>query len=68
MQPYSTNKRYQTLSEAIHIIDPMGTLAPGTPEHNRMTEEILAWMEVMEHEEVLRLSQTARRPPSFKLW
>ena len=56
----STNIRYETLSNALAIIDPEGILAPGTEEHNRVTETILAWMDAMEPDEVLRMSKKAR--------
>jgi hypothetical protein len=62
-----TNQRYQTILEALEIIDPAGTLAPGTPEHNRVTDIILAWMAEMEPEEVVRLSKSSRRLVRFKL-
>lgn len=57
----STNSRYETLSEALALIDPEGILAPGTAEHNTVTETILGWMHVMNREEVLRMSAKARR-------
>lgn len=56
-----TNTRYDTLSEALRIIDPQGTLTPGTVEHNTVTETILSWMDKLEHDEVLRMSETTRR-------
>jgi hypothetical protein len=55
-----TNVRYQTLSKALAIIDPEGVLQPGTCQHNRVTERILAWMEEMAPEDVLRRSMDAR--------
>ena len=56
----STNQRYWTLSTALRIIDPDGLLLPGTREHNRVTEKILAWMDEMEPDEVFRMSVKAR--------
>ena len=56
----STNVRYQTLTRALAIIDPEGVLQPGTRQHNRVTERILAWMEEMGPDEVLRRSMDAR--------
>jgi hypothetical protein len=60
MDNCATNRRYETLSEALRILDPEGTLSPGTPEHNQITEEILAWMARMEPGEVLRMSYDRR--------
>jgi len=57
----STNRRYETLSAALTIIDPEGVLSPGTAEHNRVTEAILSWMDAMEPEDVFRMSKNARR-------
>jgi hypothetical protein len=54
------NDRYNTLSEAISIIDPSGTLVPGTKEHNWLTESILTWMNEMASEEVLKKAASAR--------
>jgi hypothetical protein len=62
-----TNKRYATLSDALNAIDPQGFLSPGTPEHNRVTDIILAWMAEMEPDEVVRLSKNSRRLVRFKL-
>ena len=56
-----TNARYDTLSEALSIIDPQGTLTPGTVEHNTVTETILSWMDKLEPDEVLRMSKITRR-------
>jgi len=56
----SANLRYRTLSKALAIIDPESTLAPGTKEHNRVTETILSWMAKMEPGEVFRMSEDAR--------
>ncbi len=56
-----TNARYDTLSDALSIIDPQGTLTPGTVEHNTVTETILSWMDTLEHDEVLRMSEITRR-------
>ena len=61
-----TNDRYNTISSALNIIDPQGAFVPGTMEHNRATEEILAWMDEMEPDEVLRKSESARLMFSFK--
>lgn len=61
-----TNNRYETLSEALNIIDPQGVFAPGTAEHNRVTETILSWMAEFDPDEVLRKSETARRLSIFK--
>jgi hypothetical protein len=55
-----TNDRYNTISAALNIIDPKGTCIPGSLEHNWATETILAWMADMEHDEVLKKSETAR--------
>ena len=56
-----TNSRYDTLSKALSIIDPQGTLTPGTVEHNTVTETILSWMDKLEPDEVLRMSKITRR-------
>ena len=56
-----TNARYDTLSDALSIIDPQGTLTPGTLEHNTVTETILSWMDTLEPDEVLRMSKITRR-------
>ena len=56
----SINQRYQTLSKALTIIDPKGVLIPGTPEHNRVTEMILAWMAELETGEVFRMCYDSR--------
>ena len=56
-----TNARYDTLSEALSIIDPQGTLTPGTVEHNTVTETILSWMDKLEPDEVLRMSEITRQ-------
>ena len=61
----STNQRYRTLVNALTIIDPEGLLLPGTREHNRITETILSWMDRMEPDEVLRMSEITRH--IFKL-
>ena len=58
---FPLNKRYQTLSKALAIIDPKGVLMPGTPEHNQVTEMILSWMADMEPDEVLRMSMDSER-------
>jgi hypothetical protein len=55
-----TNKRYNTISAALNIIDPEGTYVPGSLEHNWATETILSWMAEMEPEDVLKKSRTAR--------
>ena len=57
----SINQRYWTLSTALRIIDPVGSLMPGTPEHNRVTEMILAWMAELETGEVFRMCYDSRR-------
>ena len=61
-----TNDRYDTISKAIQIIDPQGVMAPGTAEHNRVTETILSWMAEFDPDEVLRKSATARRLSVFR--
>ncbi len=61
-----TNERYETLAEALNIIDPQGTLAAGTEAHNSITETILTWMDTMEPDEVLRKSEIARRMFRYK--
>ncbi len=60
MGTLATNHRYETLSEAKGILDPKGTLSPGTLDHNRVTEMILSWMAEMESGEVLRMSHDCR--------
>ena len=55
------NLRYWTLSTAINIIDPERRLAPGTKEHNWVTETILSWMADRTPGEVFRMSKGARR-------
>lgn len=64
---HPANKRYQTLAEALSAIDPDGSLSPGTPQHNRVTDIILAWMAEMEPEDVVRMSRSARRLARVKL-
>lgn len=54
------SERYNTLSEALKILDPQGKIEPGTVEHNTVTETILSWMAEMEPQEVLRRSETAK--------
>ncbi len=54
-----TNERYDTLTEALNIIDPQGTLLPGTSAHNSITETILSWMDAFEPDEVLKRSAVA---------
>ena len=54
------SERYNTLSDALTIIDPQGKIEPGTVEHNTVTETILSWMAEMEPVEVLRKSETAK--------
>ncbi len=61
-----TNKRYDTLSEALSIIDPQGRLEPGTPLHNFVTETILSWMDELEPDEVMRKSEIARPIFSYR--
>ena len=61
-----TNNRYETISKALKIIDPQGVMAPGTAEHNRVTETILSWMAEFDPDEVLRKSEAARRLSVFK--
>ena len=61
-----TNDRYKTILAALNIIDPQGVFAPGTMEHNTITETILSWMEDLGYDEVLRKSETARRLSIFK--
>ena len=56
-----TNERYNTLSAALNIIDPEGTLLPGTVEHNWITGTLISWMDQMEPDEVLRKSKSVRR-------
>lgn len=56
-----TNKRYETLSQALRIIDPDGLLVPGTPGHNQVTDMILSWMHEKDTDEVLQMSRVARR-------
>lgn len=56
-----TNERYNTLTEALNIIDPSGNLIPGTSTHNSMTETILLWMDELDSDEVLRRSAIMRR-------
>ena len=55
-----TNERYDTLSEALNIIDPQGVLTPGTMAHNSVTEKILSWMDELDPNDVLRKSQNSR--------
>ncbi len=55
------NNRYNTISAALSIIDPEGVFVPGTKEHNWVTESILSWMAEMEHDDVLRKSESAKR-------
>jgi hypothetical protein len=66
----TTNSRYETLSSALAIIDPQGMLSPGTEEHNRITETILAWMDAMEPDDVIRMSKNARHvfSPRKRSW
>ena len=61
-----TNDRYQTIIEALNIIDPQGVIAPGTMEHNTITETILSWMDELDYDEVLRQSEIARRLSIFE--
>lgn len=61
-----TNDRYNTISAALNIIDPEGAYLPGSMEHNWATEAILAWMDEMDSEEVLRKSEIARRRFRYK--
>jgi hypothetical protein len=61
MDNLATNKRYDTLSDALSILDPKGTLSPGTPGHNKVTELILSWMAEMESDDVLSASYDWRR-------
>jgi hypothetical protein len=56
-----TNQRYETLTEALNIIDPQGNLIPGTLPHNSMTETILLWMDELDSDEVIRRSAIMRR-------
>ena len=60
------SERYNTLSEALTIIDPQGKIEPGTVEHNSVTETILSWMAEMEPVEVLRKSETAKLISPFR--
>jgi hypothetical protein len=55
------NDRYNTLSEAISIIDPNGTFVPGSKEYKWLEGSLLSWMGKMEPDEVLRKSESARR-------
>ena len=61
-----TNDRYNTISEALNVIDPEGAFVPGTKEHNRVTETLLTWMDEMEPDEVLRVSESARNVFRYK--
>ena len=61
-----TNERYDTLSGALNIIDPEGAFVPGTKEHNWVTGTLLSWMDEMEPDEVLRMSETARNIFRYK--
>ena len=56
-----TNQRYETLTEALNIIDPQGNLIPGTLPHNSMTETIRLWMDELDSDEVLRRSVIVKR-------
>ena len=56
-----TSARYNTISEALNIIDPEGAYVPGTKEHNWVTGTLLTWMDEMEPDEVLRKSESERR-------
>jgi hypothetical protein len=55
-----SNERYDTLSEALDIIDPQGVLKPGTTAHNSVTEKILSWMDEFDPNDVLRMSKNSR--------
>lgn len=61
-----TNERYKIIAKALNIIDPQGMLAPGTTSHNTIMETILAWMDELEADEVLRRSESARHILMFK--
>ena len=61
-----TSERYNTLSEALNILDPQGKIEAGTVEHNTVTETILSWMAEMEPHEVLRKSETAKLISPFR--
>ena len=61
-----TSDRYKTILAALNIIDPQGVIAPGTMEHNTITETILSWMDELDYDEVLRQSEIARRLSIFK--
>ena len=61
------NRRYNTISAALNIIDPEGAFVPGTIEHNWATEKILFWMAQMDPDEVLRKSESAKRMFKDKL-
>lgn len=65
MDTRATNKRYETVSEALRIIDPNEILVPGTPEHNKITDMVLSWMHEMDTDEVLQRSRVARRSAGF---
>ena len=61
-----TSERYDTLSEALKILDPQGKIEPGTVEHNTVSETILSWMAEMEPHEVLKKSETAKLSTPFQ--
>ena len=51
--------RHNTISAALDIIDPDGTLVPGTKAHKWVTASLLTWMAEMNPEQVLRKSESA---------
>lgn len=61
-----TNDRYNTISAALNIIDPQGTLTTGTAAYNSIMDMILSWMDELEPDEVLRKSESARRMFRYK--
>ncbi len=61
-----TSERYNTLSEALNILDSQGKIEPGAVEHNSVTETILSWMAEMESQEVLRKSEAVKLITPFQ--
>ncbi len=55
-----SNDRYNTLSAALHILDPEGVFVPGTKEYNWIEGSLLSWMAEMEPENVLNNAVSAR--------
>jgi hypothetical protein len=55
-----------TLNKALRLIDPDGTLVPGTRQHDRIREMIEIWLRQHRPEEVLEMARYSAK--YLKVW